>query len=169
MAEIMEPSDLVVRCEFSRDGMVVPEGARYMGKDLDFCLDVFDYRSYAVEEVTQQFRIGSSDQHPPEGAILKLLVGSSHTDAFNCFLLNHGSSVTLDYPESLAFVVQTKGASIIRCDDSTVSLKVGESAFVAAKAGDWWVTSVNSESEFLFLLPGWVDPSEVVLCNHVES
>ena len=32
MLEIMEPSDLVVRCEFEREGIVVPEDGRFMGQ-----------------------------------------------------------------------------------------------------------------------------------------
>ena len=31
MLEIMEPSDLVVRCEFEREGIVVPEDGRFDG------------------------------------------------------------------------------------------------------------------------------------------
>ncbi len=57
MLEIMEPSDLVVRCEFEREGVVVPEEARYMGRDLDFCLDVFDYQEYSREEIIRKCRI----------------------------------------------------------------------------------------------------------------
>lgn len=57
MLEIMEPSDLVVRCEFEREGVVVPEEARFMGRGLDFCLDVFDYQEYSREEIIRKCRI----------------------------------------------------------------------------------------------------------------
>ena len=36
MLEIMEPSDLVVRCEFEREGIVVPEDGRFMGRGWTF-------------------------------------------------------------------------------------------------------------------------------------
>jgi mannose-6-phosphate isomerase len=42
LVEIQEPSDLVVRFEFERGGRVLPESARFMGRGLEFCLDVFD-------------------------------------------------------------------------------------------------------------------------------
>jgi mannose-6-phosphate isomerase len=42
LVEIQEPSDLVVRFEFERGGYVLPEAARFMGRGLEFCLDVFD-------------------------------------------------------------------------------------------------------------------------------
>lgn len=57
MLEIMEPSDLVVRCEFERAGIVVPPEGRFMGRGLDFCLDVFDYQSRTVEEIQRTCRI----------------------------------------------------------------------------------------------------------------
>jgi mannose-6-phosphate isomerase len=46
LVEVQEPSDLVVRFEFSRGGSTLPEAARFMGRDLDFCLDVFDLSAW---------------------------------------------------------------------------------------------------------------------------
>ena len=57
LLEVMEPSDLVVRCEFEREGIVVPPAARYMGRDLEFCLDVFDYTARTREEVGTMCRV----------------------------------------------------------------------------------------------------------------
>jgi len=51
LMEIMEPSDLAVRFEFERGGSVLPEAARFLGRGLDFCLDVFDLSPISVEEV----------------------------------------------------------------------------------------------------------------------
>jgi len=46
LVEIQEPSDLVVRFEFTRGGSTLPEAARFMGRGLDFCLDVFDFSAW---------------------------------------------------------------------------------------------------------------------------
>lgn len=51
LVEIQEPSDLVVRFEFERGGYVLPEAARFMGRDLEFCLDVFDYSAWPASRV----------------------------------------------------------------------------------------------------------------------
>ncbi len=51
LIEIMEPSDLVVRFEFERGGYVLPESARFMGRGLDFCLDVFDLAPWPAGRV----------------------------------------------------------------------------------------------------------------------
>ncbi|WP_086981041.1 class I mannose-6-phosphate isomerase [Vibrio aphrogenes] len=51
MIEVMEPSDWAVRFEFERGGYTLPEEARFMKRDLDFCLDVFDYSKHSVADV----------------------------------------------------------------------------------------------------------------------
>lgn len=51
LVEVQEPSDLVVRFEFSRGGNTLPESARFMGRDLDFCLDVFDLSPWSLPRV----------------------------------------------------------------------------------------------------------------------
>jgi mannose-6-phosphate isomerase len=55
--EVMEPSDLVVRCEFEREGIVVPPPARFMGRDPDFALQIVDRHAYSVAQITRKCRI----------------------------------------------------------------------------------------------------------------
>lgn len=54
LVEIQEPSDLVVRCEFARGGYVLPEPARFMGRGLEFCLDVFDLAAWPPGRLAAQ-------------------------------------------------------------------------------------------------------------------
>ena len=51
LVEVQEPSDLVVRFEFERGGYVLPEPARFMGRGLEFCLDVFDYSAWPANRL----------------------------------------------------------------------------------------------------------------------
>lgn len=55
MIEIQEPTDWVVRCEFEVGGLRLPEAARYMGLDLDACLNIFDYTGYPPAAVAARF------------------------------------------------------------------------------------------------------------------
>ena len=55
MVEIMEPSDLAVRFEFEKAGYVLPEAARFMGRGLEFCLDVFDYGRTTLEQIRSSY------------------------------------------------------------------------------------------------------------------
>lgn len=79
MLEIMEPSDLVVRCEFERGGIVVPPEGRFMGRGLDFCLDIFDYRSRSVAEIQTACRLSP---RPTGRNGEELLAGREQTDCF---------------------------------------------------------------------------------------
>jgi len=55
MIEIMEPTDLVVRIEFERGGYVLPEASRFMGRDVDFALSMFDFEPVSADDVRQRF------------------------------------------------------------------------------------------------------------------
>ena len=55
MVEIMEPSDLVVRFEFERAGYTLPESARFMNRNLDFCLDIFDFDAKTESLVRSEY------------------------------------------------------------------------------------------------------------------
>lgn len=56
MLEIMEASDLAVRFEFERGGFVIPEEARFMGRDIETALDVFNLESVAEDRIDDCFR-----------------------------------------------------------------------------------------------------------------
>jgi mannose-6-phosphate isomerase len=43
LVEILEPSDLTVRFEFERGGLRLPESFCFMGRSLDFCMDIIDF------------------------------------------------------------------------------------------------------------------------------
>ena len=55
MVEIMEPSDWAVRFEFTKAGYTMPESARFMKRDLEFCMDVFDFTQLSVAEAIEKF------------------------------------------------------------------------------------------------------------------
>lgn len=54
LVEVQEPSDLVVRFEFERGGVTLPEPARFMGRGLNFCLDLFDLDPWPTTRVAAE-------------------------------------------------------------------------------------------------------------------
>lgn len=50
MMEIMEPTDFAVRIEFKRGGYVLPESARFMDRDVDFALSMFEFNKMNHEK-----------------------------------------------------------------------------------------------------------------------
>ena len=55
MIEIMEPTDFAVRLEFERGGYVLPEEARFMGRGVDFALDMIDFTPLPAGQVKEKY------------------------------------------------------------------------------------------------------------------
>lgn len=55
MLEIMEPTDFTFLPEYMRNGITLSEKKRYMGLDIDKCLDAVDYTAYSVNEIKSRF------------------------------------------------------------------------------------------------------------------
>ena len=56
MVEIQEPTDLAVRLEFERSGYVLPEAARFLGRDVDFGLSMIDFTPKAPAQIERDHR-----------------------------------------------------------------------------------------------------------------
>ncbi len=89
MIEVMEPTDLTVRFEFEREGLVLPEAARFMGRDAAFAaalmrFDAMDGAALARECRPKPRRLGGGDEPtgPGSGFRHDLLVGDATTDRF---------------------------------------------------------------------------------------
>ena len=84
MLEIIEPSDLAVRFEFERCGYIIPEAARFMKRDIDTALDVFNFQPVLTDQVDVEFcctpqKLVSDEQNN----LLEKLIGSEHTPFFS--------------------------------------------------------------------------------------
>jgi mannose-6-phosphate isomerase len=134
MIEVMEPSDLVVRCEFEREGVVLPPNSRYMGRDLDFCLDVFDYASIDVASVRAQSQLQPEVLAQTEGWNYARLVGRQHTSCFEIFRLQASATGTLPSDGRCSLVIQTEGEGTLHVHGEERLLYEGEACFVAASA-----------------------------------
>lgn len=83
MVEIMEPSDWAVRFEFSKAGYTMPEEARFMKRDLEFCMDVFDFTQLSVAEAIDKFyQKPSIERHYSDSSFQETLINENVTDKF---------------------------------------------------------------------------------------
>jgi len=83
MLEIMEPSDLAVRFEFERCGYVIPEPARFMGRDIETALDVFNFDPVTSEKIDEEFRcVPKNLIETDSGSRLEELIGPDKTACF---------------------------------------------------------------------------------------
>jgi mannose-6-phosphate isomerase len=134
MIEVMEPSDWVVRCEFERGGLVVPPAGRYMGRDLDFCLDVFDYRSAGPEEIRRRCRLAPRLIETFAGGAREELVGPAQTDCFQVQRLRARAAVAVPATGRMRLLVVTAGRGRLEGDGSTIPLEPGSRVLVPAQS-----------------------------------
>lgn len=149
--EVMEPSDLVVRCEFGDPApgskSYVPPAARFMGCDPDFALRIFDHNSYSVEEITRRCRLSPrkvSDHH-------EQLIGAKQTPGFIVDRFNLTADITTPHADSLQLAIVVQGAGEARAGDDSVVLRPGARFVIpaATRAVDWRI----------------MEPTTIVLCD----
>jgi mannose-6-phosphate isomerase len=83
MVEVMEPTDFVARVEFNVAGRVIPESARFMGRNVDFCLDLFSFEPMPVSAVQSHWRGQPTTLEKTAALHREALVDARLTDKFN--------------------------------------------------------------------------------------
>jgi mannose-6-phosphate isomerase len=83
MVEIMEPTDFVARVEFNVAGRVIPESARFMGRDVDFALDMFSLEPLPAAAVQSRWRCVPRVVEEGTGWRRESLIDERVTNCFN--------------------------------------------------------------------------------------
>lgn len=143
MLEIMEPSDLVVRCEFEREGIVVPEDGRFMGRGLDFCLDIFDYQEYSKEEIIRKCRISPVVLEARDGFEHLRLVDETLTSCFLVEKLVVRKDAVIAHPHKFTLGVVCEGACRIETAGESIDLRQGDSFLVAAAVDEYRIDALE--------------------------
>ena len=122
MIEIMEPADFAVRIEFERGGYVLPEQARFMGRDVDFALSMFEFRRRPVDEVKRDlFVVPRKLPLAGDGERFSLF-DSRYTNCFRAERLNIQGAARVEHDSLRVFIV-TGGEGTVSAGKETFSLK----------------------------------------------
>lgn len=143
MVEIMEPSDLVVRFEFKRDGYTLPESARFMGRSLDFCLDIFDFEAKPEHLVRSEHMFEPKlEEAYGETAHRYHLIGA---ETMPCFQVKKSVIKGVVEREENTFYtgVVTSGSCVLRTDTSIVKLDTFGKFFCPAGLGSYAIEAEN--------------------------
>lgn len=155
MLEVMEPSDWVVRCEFVREGIVVPPEGRYMGRDLDFCLQIFDYRSYRPDEIRATCRLAPRRITDSSNATEDELVGGAQTDRFVIRRFRATAPAAIPNAGRFRLMLITSGSGTLECGAATQPLKPGARLLIPAGSSECRLVPTSQEPlEAVFCLPG---------------
>lgn len=153
MLEIMEPSDLVVRCEFEREGIIVPEEGRFMGRGLDFCLDIFDYKEYSKEDIIEKCRITPTVLEKREGFERLRLVDEKLTPCFFVEKLKVDGQAEISHNHKFTLGVVCSGSCVMKAGEEEIRLKRGDS-FVIAAAVESYEIATDEGTELGIVYPG---------------
>ena len=135
MVEIQEPSDLVVRFEFERAGYVLPESARFMGRGLEFCLDVFNLAPLAAEELERRVRCRPRRRRDlGPGSWQDELIGAEQTDCFRVRETHLGGPVVKDETSAVIAIV-TSGEVAVSAGGITHRFLTNDKFFLPAGLG----------------------------------
>lgn len=159
MLEVMEPSDLVVRCEFEREGIVVPPAARFMGRDPDFALQIFDFTPRSAAAVQSQCRTAPQPVARGSGfAAVEQLIGPTQTNCFSITRLTVAPGQPAELPATgrVAVALVAGGAGTVHTADSPRLTGVfGQKFLVAAGAGlTHWQATGTEPWTVLWIEPG---------------
>jgi mannose-6-phosphate isomerase len=145
MLEVMEPTDLVVRCEFEREGIVVPPQARFMQRDPDFALRIFDYSPLPVDKVREHCRITPRLMDSGPGLTRDLLIGPEQSPCFSIFRLNVTGTADFSPDGRLGIAVVASGAGDVIAGTHRLAVRQGSTFLVAASSPMVQITSVGPE------------------------
>lgn len=145
MLEVMEPTDLVVRCEFEREGIVVPPQARFMQRDPDFALRIFDYTPLQVDKVRERCRITPRVMDSGAGLTRELLIGPEQSPCFSIFRLNFNGSAQFSPDGRLGIAMVASGAGEVTAGEHRLAVRRGSAFLIAASSPALRVTPVGLE------------------------
>jgi mannose-6-phosphate isomerase len=133
MIEIMEPTDFAVRVEFERGGCVLPEQARFMGRDVDFALSMFNYEKISIEDVKRKFFLKSELLQKFSNSSFEYnLIDEKATKCFKVKKLIVKGKV--EKSENSFFIgIVSSGKGKISSGNLTYNLKFGDNFFIPSK------------------------------------
>jgi len=122
MVEIMEPTDFVARLEFNVAGRVVPKPSRFMGRDVDFALDMLSFEPMPANAVQSRWRCESRTLEKSARLHQEALVDGRVTDRFNV-LRTTLSGRSRWYSKGFTILLIVEGSCAIAAADQSFQLK----------------------------------------------
>lgn len=139
LVEIQEPTDWVVRFEFERGGYTLPKEARFMGRGLEFCLDVFDRAGSPIEALRTAAVPHPSAVDGEDGVWqTEQLIGPATTPCFRLHRTRVHKPTTLRN-DGFSIGIVTDGAADLEVDSSRLSLRRFDKCLLPAAAGEYRV------------------------------
>ncbi len=153
LVEIQEPSDLVVRFEFERAGYVLPESARFMNRDVDFALTVFNLAPLTPTVLDTRIRCQPRRlRELGPGSWQDELIGPGQTDCFRVVRTTLSGPVVKDETSAVIAIV-TRGAVMVEVGGERHRIDIYEKCFLPAGIGPITLIPLEGTAEILECFP----------------
>jgi len=131
-----------------------------MGRDLEFCLDVFDYTERNVDQVRERCRLANAPAALTSGSRQTLLIGPQHTDCFSVrrVQLAAGASAQIERDGRIALCLAERGQVTVDADGGRLALAELDAALVPAASGTLRA-SAAAPADLLVIQPGAGGPA----------
>jgi mannose-6-phosphate isomerase len=156
MVEVMEPTDLVVRCEFVREGIEVPPEARFMNRDPEFALKIFDFTKLTVENAMRDYRVTPEVLEDNENYTLQRLIGNRQTPCFEILKLIVRKTCSTLLDDRFCVGVCLNGKGILQAGDEHMRVTRSSRFFIPAEVQEFQIQldSPPREMEMILCSPG---------------
>ena len=152
MVEMMEPTDFVARVEFQVGGRTIPEPARFMGRDVEFALDMFSPDALPVSMIQSRWRCGPELLEQDAFLRRESLVDERFTDRFRMLRTHLAGRMKWRSPQPFTIVMVIEGECVAEAAGEKVSLSQFGRIVVPHGMTDLEITS-KGEAVLLECLP----------------
>lgn len=153
--EVMEPTDWVVRCEFERGGRIVPPEARFMGRDPDFAMQIFDFTALPEALARKRYQVIPGVAVDNGRCRSERLIGPDQTECFEVWRHRIDGTALFAADGWPRVGCPVKGCGTARVDGVTFPIRPGSHFLVAAAAREFEIKPASGERlEILECRPG---------------
>ena len=150
MIEIQEPTDFAVRYEFDRGGCVLPEAARFMGRDVDFALEMIDATARPLAEIERDYRcLPTREAELGPGSYTDTLIGPDKTPCFCVKKTTLAAPVLRASGGSFHIGIVTSGVCEVSVGGETLRLRRYDKYFLPAGLEATRFTPLGGPAEIL--------------------
>lgn len=148
MIELQEPTDWVVRCEFSAGGHVLEHNARFMGLELEDILSIFDYSRHPIDSLTESFMQTPKVLRKADTFSEERIIDARHQEFFRLRRLSGGGVADFGGGEPMVLIM-LRGAGEL----DGIPVVAGETWLLPGAAEGWnWTPSKDENTDWSFLL-----------------
>jgi mannose-6-phosphate isomerase len=153
--EVMEPTDWVVRCEFEREGIVVPPAARFMGLKPEESLKIFDFEEFSVSQIQKKCGVEPIRLQTKKNGTVDLLIGPKQTECFVIRRVLFEEKFEVEKAEIVYIGIVSQGSGRAIVGDESIELKSGTTFLVPASVSKINLESMSGKMEIIFCSPGY--------------